>query len=192
MTGSTRPSRADIERAAALAAAAIAAVKAQPRPRRRRTADEILAGLKATGAAPTQADMAELTAALARRGRGRPKGARDALARRAAWEALEAVEATGLPVWRNPLTAGAHSQCDVVAEAMHAAGASTFCTYDAVAKQARLVRRARRKAARALAGLGRRVRQQLGVAEIGPTVRRLAVAYTDMAKALAKALKSET
>ena len=162
-----RPSREEYERAVALAQAAIRESKAAPRIAADRSPQALVAAMQekqARGDAPTEADLGALAAALAeqesrkQRGRGRPKGTSDRAARRAFNAAAIALDGCGLHAFRNNATGHRLTQCDAIAEAMHAEGFRVLTTYDAAARGMRALRRNLRSV---LAAVGPRVQEML-------------------------------
>lgn len=146
-----QPSREEYQRAVALAREAIRARKARPRIRADRSPQAALAKMQAKqakGEPLTEADLGAMAAALAeqdnrkRRGRGRPKGARDDAAHGALRAAIIAMGATRLRPYRNGETGPRLSQCDAIADAMKAEGFRTLCSYDAAKREMLKLRKA--------------------------------------------------
>lgn len=142
-----RPSREEYQRAVALAREAIRARKARPRIRADRSPQAALAKMQAKQAKGEKIDLGEMTAALVeqeirkRRGRGRPKGARDDAAHAALRAAIIAMGATRLRPYRNE-TGPRLSQCDAISDAMKAEGFRTLCSYDAAKAEMLKLRKA--------------------------------------------------
>lgn len=156
-----RPSREEYERAVALARAAIQARKGRPFIRAEQSPQAVLAKMQAKqakGEALTEADFGAMAAALAeqdnrkRRGRGRPKGARDHAGHAALGAAIWAVQQSGLRPYRN--NEGPQlSQGDAIADAMRLEGFRTLCSYDAARREMMAHRKGNRNA---LAGMAHR------------------------------------
>lgn len=139
-----RPSREEYQRAVALAREAIREGQNAPRIRADRSPQAVLAKMQAKaekGEAPTKADLGAMAAALAelttpkKRGRGRPKGARDHAAHGALQAAIWGVQESEIENPYRNNTGPRRSQCDAIAEAMQAEGFRTLCSYDAARRE---------------------------------------------------------
>jgi len=191
-----RPSREEYESAVALARAAIRAHKKRPRIRADRSPQALLAKVRekqANGEALTEADFGAMQAALAeqesrkQRGRGRPKGTRDFAALGAFRAAAYAMGETALRhSYRNDATGHRFTQCDAIAEAMHAEGFRTLATYDGAAREMRALRRHQRKLRESVGSISRQMQETARAVHeaFQPLVQEIDSAFSGLSEAM--------